>query len=197
MAKPRITQRLKVYQTRIGIRDWIVAVPSQKAALAAWDVRENLFASGAAREINTADAVELAMKTPGVPVPAPHNGKIEVPDSPAPKPQRKGESTKAKAKPVKKGEHGKSATVISFEERKAARAPAREEKPKPPDRSRLDAAEKELEQFDKETGKTRSDFEKRKRALEGEIDDFETTAALERRRLFKRVERERDSFENS
>lgn len=196
MAKPRITQRLKVYQTRIGIRDWIVAAPSQKAALAAWDVRENLFASGAAREINTADAVALAMKTPGVPVPAPHNGKIEVPDSPPPKPPRKGESPKAKAKPVKKGEHGKSATVISFEERKAMRAPVPEAKAKP-DRSRLNEAEKELEQFDKETGKTRSDFEKRKRALESEIDDFETTAALERRRLFKRVERERDDFENS
>lgn len=197
MAKPRITQRLKVYQTRIGIRDWIVAAPSQKAALAAWDVRENLFASGAAREINTAEAVELAMKTPGVPVPAPHNGKIEVPDAPPPKPPRKGEAApKAKAKPVKKGEGGKSATVISFEERKAMRAPVYEPKAKP-DRSRLNEAEKELEQFDKETAKARADFEKRKRALESEIDDFETTAALERRRLFKRVERERDDFEKS
>src|SRR5688572_25569465 len=61
--------RLKVFVTRIGIRDWAVAVTSQKAALKAWDVRENLFASGAAKETQDPASITAAMKNPGVPVP--------------------------------------------------------------------------------------------------------------------------------
>jgi len=60
MAKERITPRLKVYTTRIGIHDWAVAVPNQKAALKAWDVRENLFASGAAKPVDDPAVIEAA-----------------------------------------------------------------------------------------------------------------------------------------
>jgi hypothetical protein len=47
MADKRITSRTKVYMTRIGVRDWLVAADSQKAALKAWDVHRNLFSTGA------------------------------------------------------------------------------------------------------------------------------------------------------
>src|SRR6185312_13133876 len=79
MAKERITRHLKVYTTRIGIHDWAVAVPSQKAALQAWDVRENLFATGAAKVVDDPVVIEQAMKTPGVPV-ALRGAKLEVPE---------------------------------------------------------------------------------------------------------------------
>ena len=52
MADKRITSRTKVYITRIGLKDWLVAASSQKAALAAWDVHRNLFAEGSARITN-------------------------------------------------------------------------------------------------------------------------------------------------
>ena len=52
MADKRITSRTKVYMTRIGVRDWLVATDSQKAALKAWDIHRNLFATGEARITN-------------------------------------------------------------------------------------------------------------------------------------------------
>jgi hypothetical protein len=60
--------RFRIYKTRIGFHDWVVAAPNQKAALKAWDVRENLFAQGAAEAVHDEEAVELAMRRPGVPV---------------------------------------------------------------------------------------------------------------------------------
>ncbi len=68
MPQPK-TPRLKVYKTHIGFSDWVVAAPNQKAALKAWDVRENLFAAGLATLETKKSARELALKTPGVPVP--------------------------------------------------------------------------------------------------------------------------------
>ena len=65
------SQRLKVFVTRIGLHEWAVAASSQKAALKAWDVRENLFASGAAKETHDVAAIEAALKSPGVAVRAP------------------------------------------------------------------------------------------------------------------------------
>ncbi|HEY5072122.1 MAG TPA: hypothetical protein VII63_08830 [Caulobacteraceae bacterium] len=41
--------RLKVFTTRMGFFETVVAAPSQKAALAAWGTAQNLFADGAAR----------------------------------------------------------------------------------------------------------------------------------------------------
>src|SRR4051812_6414524 len=58
--------RLKVYATRIGFHDVVVAASSQKAALAAWDVHENLFASGAATTTEEEEAVSAALQQPGV-----------------------------------------------------------------------------------------------------------------------------------
>ncbi len=155
---------MKVYRTRIGFHDWIVAANSQKAALQAWDLHNNdLFTSGAARVVNTPADVELAMKTPGIPVIAPGQDKIRIPD--------------AAAKPVKK--------QATPEERKQAAKP---------DRSKLDAAEKDLAKFAKQTSARRASLEDRRISLHAEIEDFETETARERRRLEQRVEKERKAL---
>ena len=60
--------RLKVFGTHIGLKDWVVAVSSRKAALEAWDVSANLFATGAAWEVTDPEAITAAMKNPGNPV---------------------------------------------------------------------------------------------------------------------------------
>jgi len=60
--------RLKVYATKIGFHDVIVAAPNQKAALAAWDIRDNLFADGAAAVTKDPEAEKAALASPGRPL---------------------------------------------------------------------------------------------------------------------------------
>ena len=172
MADKRITSRLKVYMTRIGLRDWLVATESQKAALKAWDVHRNLFSTGEARLTNDATHVTLAMKTPGIPVPAP--GRALAPEE------------SAAAKP---------SNVV----RLATAGPAKEAKPVAPakapvDTSKLEAAERELHEFERSAVRERAEIEKRKRLIESELEVFD--AASERRRilLMKRIKKERDAL---
>ncbi|HTK35816.1 MAG TPA: hypothetical protein VL358_11105 [Caulobacteraceae bacterium] len=58
--------RLKVYATRIGFHDTVVAAPNQAAALAAWDVHEDLFAQKAAAVADDPKATKAALAKPGV-----------------------------------------------------------------------------------------------------------------------------------
>jgi colicin import membrane protein len=52
-------RKLKVFQAQIGFYDTVVAAPSQPAALRAWGIHQNLFASGEA-SITTDDAAVAA-----------------------------------------------------------------------------------------------------------------------------------------
>jgi colicin import membrane protein len=169
MADKRITSRTKVYMTRIGVRDWLVAADSQKAALKAWDVHRNLFSTGEARITNDAAHVALAMKTPGLPVPAP--GRVVVPE-----------------------EKGRASNVV----RLATARPAKiePEKARPKDTSKLDAVEEELRAFERDAKRERAEIEKRKRAVENELEAFD--AAAERRRILlaKRIKREQDALKD-
>jgi hypothetical protein len=197
----RITRRLKVYTTRIGIRDWAIAAPNQKEALKAWDIRDNLFATGAARETNDPTAVELAMQSPGVPVALP--GKIRPPDEAHAR-------RETKRDPRDKEEKGEPAEVVRLDDHRRKKPPnvvdfetLRKEKqrerpkppPPPPDRSRLDAAEEALEQFEKETKERRKELDKKKRALDLELEAFESETGRQRERLEKRLDKERDAYE--
>lgn len=169
MADKRITSRMKVYLTRIGVRDWLVAAESQKAALKAWDIHRNLFSTGEARVTNDAGHVALAMKTPGLPVPAP--GRVLVPE-----------------------ENAKASNVVRLAAARPPRATAAPVKPK--DTSKLDAAEEELRAFEREASRERLEIEKRRRALETELAAFD--AAAERKRIVfaKRIKRERDALKD-
>jgi type IV secretory pathway VirB10-like protein len=123
LAKP--ARKLKVFQAQFGFYDTVVAAPSQAAALRAWGVHQNLFASGEARIADDADAVKAALAHPETPLKRAVGSKDpfgleaalpHIPDAP----KRK---AAAKAKPA---------------------PPA-----KPPaDRGALDAAEAALEQLD-------------------------------------------------
>jgi hypothetical protein len=173
MADKRITSRLKVYITRIGLRDWLVATASQKAALKAWDIHRNLFSTGEARETNDATHVVLAMKTPGVPVPAP--GRVLVPEQTGPS-RASNVVRLATARPTKAAGPVAAAKV-------------------PPDTSRLDAAEQELREFERAAARERAEIEKRKRAIETELEAYD--AGVERKRILfaKRIKKEREALE--
>lgn len=66
--RPKLPSRIKVFQTHIGFDDWVIATSSQKAALEAWDVSRNLFASGEAHVTDDPKAIELALGNIGKPV---------------------------------------------------------------------------------------------------------------------------------
>ena len=62
MAKPR----RKVYRTRRGFAEAVVAAPNQKAALDAWGARQNLFIEGLADVAEDVGAVGAAIAKSGV-----------------------------------------------------------------------------------------------------------------------------------
>jgi hypothetical protein len=169
--------RLKVFMTQIGFHNWLVAAPSQKAALEAWDVRENLFAIGAASLVTDEDCIALAMKTPGVPVPV--------------------DAAHAFAKATK---------VLRLDEHRARKtlpvarpaAPARK-KPAPrkkkADRARLDRAEQALTEFKKRALRERAAIVRAQKALDLKAETVEEELEAERERLEEAVEEAREKYE--
>jgi hypothetical protein len=71
----KLPPRIKVFRTRIGFQDWVVAASSQQAALKAWDVSANLFAAGQTERTDEPAAVKLALANLGKAVAAPNSGK--------------------------------------------------------------------------------------------------------------------------
>lgn len=163
----KASKRLKVFVTRIGLHDWAVAVSSQKAALKAWDIRENLFASGAAKETHDIAAIEAAMRNPGEPVRVP-GPKPTLPPAAANVVHLEGRRPKPKAEP----------------------ATAKR------DRSKLDAAEKALVAYQKESKRRLAEMHRRQRSLEAEAETLESEIDRQTRALESRVLRERRHFED-
>ena len=60
-----MARTLKVFSTAAGFYEAVVAAPSRKAALAAWGVHDDLFASGAAKEVDDPKLREAALARPG------------------------------------------------------------------------------------------------------------------------------------
>lgn len=198
----RITSKLKVYMTRIGVRDWLVAASSQKEALKAWDIDRNLFASGDARVTNDPTHIQVAMRNPGIPVAAP--GRVVAPEEKSNIVQFTGKRVARETK----GEDAKPVKAVRQEEPpakagkrgKAKRLDAAQlSLPMPTkkvvDRSKLEAAEQELKEFERETARDRVIIEKRKRAIELELEAFDAEAERKRERLEKRVKREQEALD--
>jgi 1-acyl-sn-glycerol-3-phosphate acyltransferase len=169
MADKRITSRTKVYMTRIGVRDWLVAADSQKAALKAWDVNRNLFSTGEARVTTDAAHVALAMKTPGLPVAA--SGGVVVPE-----------------------EKSRGSNVVRLATVRPAKPEPEKAAARPRDTSKLDAAEQELRMFQRDAARERAEIEKRKRAIETELEAFDAAAERKRILLAKRIKREEEAL---
>jgi len=65
MVAPR---KLKVFQAQIGFYDTVVAASSRPAALRAWGLRQDLFASGHAKVAEDPQAIEAARAHPETPL---------------------------------------------------------------------------------------------------------------------------------
>jgi hypothetical protein len=174
MAAKAKSQRLKVFMTQIGFHNWLVAAPSQKAALASWDVKENLFAMGSARVVTDKDCIELAMRTPGIPVPV---------DT--------GHDLAKVSRVVRLDEHRRR--PASHAKKKPAPKPAA--KRHKPDRTKLDRAEDALQEFQKRAVRERAALLRARKALDLKAEDLEEELEAEQERLENALEKARDKYE--
>ena len=116
--------KLKVFRTTIGFHDAYVAAPSRAAALRAWGSSTDLFGMGAAEQVTDEKLMAPALARPGEVVKLSRGSAAEQIDA-------AGQGTKPKKRPKV--------------ERGTASAPAPKPQPRP-SRSRLEDAEKLLEQ---------------------------------------------------
>ncbi len=144
-------RKLKVFQAQFGFYDTVVAAPSQAAALRAWGVNQNLFASGEAKVTTDEAAVAAATAHPETPLRRAVGSSEPFALEPTSLPNVPDAPKKAAVKPA-----AKSQPV----------APARP----PADRSGLDAAEKALGALDERRKREEADFRR-------EAEDLETRRA--------------------
>jgi hypothetical protein len=172
MASPARKSRLKVFCTQIGFHSWVVAASSQKAALEAWDVKENLFAIGAAKIVTDPIAVQLALTTPG----------------------------KAVALDAKHS-LAKATRVVSLADhrRTPAKSPpakAVAKRKKPADRTRLDRAEDALDTFHQRAVRERAGMLRQQRALDRKAEELEEELDAEEESLTDAVDAARQAYES-
>lgn len=141
------SRKLKVFQAQFGFYDTVVAAPSQAAALRAWGVNQNLFASGEATLTTDEAAVTAATAHPEVPLRRAVGSSEPFALEPTSLPSVPDAPKKVAAKPAPKTK------------------PAAPAKP-PPDRSKLDAAEKALAELDEARKREEADFRREAEELE-------------------------------
>ncbi len=136
--------RLKVFQAQLGFYDSVVAAPSQTAALRAWGIHQNLFATGDASVTTDPAAVTAALAHPEVPLrrAVGSGAPFEV------------ESTSLPAVP-------------DAPKRRARTPPRPQEAPPPPaDRSKLNKAEAALHTLDQRRTREEAAFRREEEELE-------------------------------
>jgi hypothetical protein len=143
-------RKLKVFQAQFGFYDTVVAAPSQAAALRAWGIRQNLFASGQARVTDDPQAVAAALAHPETPL------KRAVGSS---------EPFALEATSLPSVPDAPRKTAVG---KAAAKTPAKPQPPpRPPaDRSELEAAEKALRDLDEHRKREEAALRREAEALE-------------------------------
>lgn len=170
-------RRLKVFLAQIGFYDTVVAAPSQVAALRAWGIHQDLFASGQARIATDEAAAQAALEHPETPLrrPVGSNDPFELQPKGLPKPPVPPRRAAArKPKPTKA---------------RPARPPA--------DRSKLDAAEAALRDLDERRKAEEAELRREEAALESRRSAAQdayvrarkaaTTAAVAAREAYRRA----------
>ena len=122
-----MARQLKVFSTPAGFFNAVVAAPSQRAALEAWGLRENVFANGTATVVTDPELIARALATPGAIVRVPIGTEAAILAGVKRPPKAAAAlATRPTPKPT------------------IAPPPTPQPKPPPPDRSALDAAEMAL-----------------------------------------------------
>jgi len=184
--------RLKTFQAHLGFFDTVVAAPSQKAALEAWGSRQNLFRDGTAKQASDPDAIAAATAHPGVVLKRLAGSKDPfVTQPPLPKSTRpKALSGKAVMLHAAKNRHGQERQLQK--PRPVTTPPKR-----PPDRSKLDAAERALAQLHAMRKTMRAEFERRENSLRAEQHKHEQEVQARQQELERELASERKRFLNA
>ena len=163
-----MARQLKVFSTPAGFFNAVVAAPSQKAALEAWGLRENVFANGSATVVTDPELIAKALDAPGeiVRVPVGTDAAILA-----------GVKRPPKAAPEKKSSTKPKADVVA-----PARASRPAPPPPPPDCSALDAAEAALRAAEDHLAKEED-------RLSAELQKLQDEQAAIRAELTQQVER--------
>jgi flagellar motility protein MotE (MotC chaperone) len=165
------SRKLKVFQSQIGFYDTVVAASSRAAALRAWGVHQDLFASGAAHVVTDPKIIEAAIAHPEIPLrravgsteafslkPA---GLPKVPDRPK-KPE-------AEAKPA------------------VRQQPAA-------DRSKLDKVEAELQNLEERRKAEEAEFRRQQKELERRQEAAQDAYVKEKKRAHALIQTERGAY---
>lgn len=124
--------KLKVFVTSDGLADYVVAASSRPKALAAWEARQDLFASGAAHETDDPELMKAALAQPGEVLRRP--AKSHVLPAALPKVVKPKGPSKAALRKVEAAEHHLAEVEVAHEAAAAAIAA---------ERTALDARESE------------------------------------------------------
>lgn len=169
-------RRLKVYQAQFGFHDSVVAAPNQAAALAAWGIRQNLFAEGRAEVSDDPAAVDAALAHPEIPLRRaigsgdPFTLEPNLPQVP---------DTPKRPKPVLK--------VVP-------KAKAPEPKRPPADRSEVEASERQLTAINERRIEEEAEFQRRRDALEAEETASRRRWAAERKAAEAKLDKARRAY---
>ena len=144
--------RLKVFAARMGFFETVVAAPSRKAALEAWGTKQNLFAEGMAAPVDDPDTVAAAMAHPGVVL---------------------------RRSLGSKGDFEEDASARAIPSRRAGRTVRAK---RPPDRSKLTAAEMAV-------AASQARFAKERAELQGRLDHLSAAEAQETAQLEEALRR--------
>lgn len=174
-----MARALKVFRTSTGFHDAYVAAPSRAAALRAWGSDNDLFARGAAEEIDDAKLMAEPLAHPGMVIRKSRGSLTEqLAALPKDKPKRKPSEAKEAAKP-------------------AVEAKSRP-KPKPrPSRTKLDRAEAAAEALDVEQQTALDALAKREAALREERRALEARQEAARTRAARAVEKAKDDYDSA
>src|SRR3569623_1578921 len=173
-------QKLKVFRTPIGFHDAYVAAPSRKAALAAWGSERDLFARGAAEQVDDPELMKEPLAHPGQVIRRSRGSAAE--------------QIAALGKTVR-GRARKADEAKQAPRRVKASQPA---KPQPrPDRAPLDRAQAAIAEAEARQRKDLAELEKREAALEKERARIERRHAAETARLEQAAGRARERYESA
>jgi hypothetical protein len=166
-----MARKLKVFRTAAGFNDAYVAAPSRKAALKAWGAGADLFARGAAEQVNDAALMAEPLKRPGEVILKSRGGLAEQLKALGPR-----KKAKAKAKAA------------------AEEKPAPRKRDRPPSRAALDKAEAALETADKRHAVELGELEAERDAIERRIETLQARQANARATLERRERDAREAY---
>ena len=169
-------RKLKVFQAQFGFFDTVVAAPSQAAALRAWGVNQNLFASGEATVTTDEAVVAAATGHPETPLRRAVGSNEPFALEPTSLPTVPDAPKKPAAKVAPK-----------------AAKPAAPPKP-PADRSKLDAAEKALRELDDRRKREEADFRREAEELETRREAAQSAYVEARKATTAKVVDERTAY---